>query len=99
MAHRIAVQARADLDEIWAYIARESGSEAIADRLIDSIINRFYLLASHPHLGRARDDDLGRSRRSFPVGDYLIVYRVVGVDVHILRVVHSRRNLPALFNR
>jgi plasmid stabilization system protein ParE len=68
---------------IWTYIARESGSETIADRLIDSITNRFHLLSSHPHLGRARDDDLGRGRRSFPVGAYIIVYRVVGADVRI----------------
>jgi hypothetical protein len=34
-AHRLALQARADLDEIWTYVARESGSEAVADRLID----------------------------------------------------------------
>jgi hypothetical protein len=27
------------------------------------------------------------------------VYRVVGADVQILRMVHSRRNLAALFGR
>ncbi|HEY3846175.1 MAG TPA: type II toxin-antitoxin system RelE/ParE family toxin [Acetobacteraceae bacterium] len=99
MVHRLAAQAYADLDEIWTYTAGGSGSETIADRLIDSITNRFYLLASHPHLGRARDDDLGRGRRSFPVGEYIIIYRVVGADVRVLRVVHGRRNLAALFGR
>jgi hypothetical protein len=29
----------------------------IAGRLIDSITERFYLLASHPHIGRQRDAD------------------------------------------
>jgi len=37
MVHRLAARAYADLDEIWTYIVGESGSEAIADRLIDSI--------------------------------------------------------------
>ena len=30
----------------------------IADRLIDAITDRFYLLARQPHMGRARDEDL-----------------------------------------
>lgn len=99
MAHRLAPRARADLDEIWQYLARESRSEAIADRQIDAITERFYLLATHPHIGRARDDDLGQGRRSFPVGQYVIVYRIAGADVRILRVVHGRRDLSAFFGR
>lgn len=35
--------------------------------------------------------------RSFPVGEYVIVYCVDGRDVLILRVVHGRRDLEALF--
>lgn len=97
MVHRLARQARQDLDDIWVYLARESGSEAIADRQIDAIIERFHLLADHPRIGRARDDNLGRGRRSFPVDQYVIVYRVVSRDVRILRVVHGRRDLHALF--
>jgi plasmid stabilization system protein ParE len=41
-------------NNIWYYVAKESGSIEIADRLIDSITERFYLLASHPHIGRHR---------------------------------------------
>ena len=51
MAHRLAPQAEAELDNIWYYVAKESGSIEIADRLIDSITERFYLLARHPHMG------------------------------------------------
>jgi len=43
MAHRVARPAANDLDEIWYYVAKESGSVEIADRLIDSITNRFLL--------------------------------------------------------
>jgi|SRR6516225_4615113 toxin ParE1/3/4 len=99
MAHRLGLQARADLDEIWVYVVRETGSEAVADRQVDAITSRFTLLAEHPRMGRARDEDLGRGRRSFPVDDYVIVYRIVNADVQILRVVHGRRNLAALFGR
>ena len=99
MAHRLSPQARADLDNIWDYIARNSGSLDIADRQIDSITARFYLLTSHPRIGRARDEDLGKGLRSFPVGNYVIVYRIERSGVKILRIAHGRQNLEALFGR
>jgi plasmid stabilization system protein ParE len=68
MAHRVAPEAEAELDNIWYYVARESGSTEVADRLIDSITERFYLLACHPHIGRDRAEDLGFGLRSFPRG-------------------------------
>ena len=40
MAHRLAPKAETDLDDIWLYAAKESGSVEIADRLIDSITDR-----------------------------------------------------------
>jgi hypothetical protein len=43
MAHRLAPEAEAELDDIWYYIATESGSIEIADRVIDSITDRFLL--------------------------------------------------------
>ena len=97
MAHHVAQQAAADLDNIWYYVAKESGSIEIADQLIDSITERFFLLAGHPYIGRRRDDDFGIGLRSFPVGEYVIVYLAADKDVLILRVVHGRRDLEELF--
>jgi toxin ParE1/3/4 len=97
MAHRVASQASADLDNIWHYVAKESASIEIADQLIDSIAERFFLLAGHPYLGRPRDDDFGIGLRSFPVGEYVIVYLVEDKDVLILRGVHGRRDMEELF--
>jgi toxin ParE1/3/4 len=97
MAHRVSRKAEADLDDIWVYVATESGSLEIANRLVDSITDRFLLLATHPYAGRERNDDLGPGRRSFPVGEYVIIYRIEGGDVMILRVAHGRRDLEALF--
>jgi hypothetical protein len=37
MAHRLVPGAEVELDEIWLWTAKESGSVDIADRLIDSI--------------------------------------------------------------
>jgi toxin ParE1/3/4 len=95
MAHLRAPEADFDLDDIWYYVATRSGSTDIADRLIDSITSRFELLAQHPLAGRSRDGDLRGGLRSFPVGEYVVIYRVEHEDVVILRVLQGNRDLPA----
>jgi toxin ParE1/3/4 len=99
MAHRLAEQAEADLDDIWWRIANESGSVAIAQDVVACITERFHLLARPPESGRARDEDLGPGRRSFPVKSYIIVYTVVDGDVLILRVAHGSRDLKSWMGR
>ena len=99
MAHRLAPEAEAELDDIWYYIARESHSIEIADRAVDSITDRFFLLATYPHVGRRRDEDLLPGLRSFPVGEYVIIYRVEAADVLILRVLRGSRDIEALLRR
>lgn len=68
----------------------------MADRLIDAITDRFSLLASNPHIGRKRDEDLRLGLRSFPVGEYIILYRIGGEDVLILHVTRGSRDIPKL---
>ena len=51
-------QAEAELDGIWIYIARETGSTDTATRVVENITDRFWLLARYPYMGRRRDDDL-----------------------------------------
>src|SRR5450755_2762670 len=97
MAHRLAPHAERDLDDIWYYVAKESGSIEIANRLIDTITDRFFMLSGFPYIGRARDEDFGPGCRSVIVGEYVIVYCVENGDVLILRVAHGRRDLETLF--
>ena len=99
MAHRLAPEAEPELDDIWYYVAKESGSIDIADRLVDSITERFYLLARHPHIGRRRDEDLRPGLRSFPVGEYVIIYRVEEDEVLILHVYRGSRDIEALLRQ
>lgn len=75
MSHRLSPAAEAELDEIWCYIARESGRPEVAGRVIESITERFYLLATYPQLGRRRDE-LRPGLRSFAAGNYVILYRL-----------------------
>jgi toxin ParE1/3/4 len=96
VAHRLSPEANDDLDAIVSSIANSGGNLRIAEKIIFSIFERFFLLASYPYLGKARDVDLGEGRRSYIVGNYVIVYRIDDGDVLILRVIHARRDIESL---
>jgi plasmid stabilization system protein ParE len=57
MAHRLSPQAESDLESLWQYVAADSASWEIADRLIESITSRFLLITRYPGIGRSRDQD------------------------------------------
>ncbi len=97
MAHHLAPHTERDLDNIWLYVAKESGSIEIANRLIDTITDRCATLGSFPYIGRSRDEDFGPGCRSLAVGEYVIVYCVENDDALILPIVHGRRDLERLF--
>ena len=75
MIHLVAPEAESDLLDIWRHISRES-SARIADRLIDSIIERFLLLSSHSFAGRPRND-LRKDLRAFPIRPYVIFIELI----------------------
>jgi toxin ParE1/3/4 len=97
MRIRLAPQARDDLDAIWLYVARESGSQFLATRAVSSVTDKFEFFAKFPYIGKA----LGSSQRpnvhTFPVNNYLIFYRVKPGEIRILRVIHTSSNAPAVF--
>ena len=86
--------ARADLDEIWFYIAQDNPSAA--DKVVVSIVSRFPKLAAMPQMGRRRED-ISADLRSFPVGRHVIFYRLFENGVEVARVLHGARDLPPLF--
>lgn len=99
MTHRVAPEVSADLDGIWYYIVKQSsGNVAAADRIVDSITDRFYLLGQHPRIGRTRDHDLRPGLRSYAVGDYLIIYTLDGEEAVILYVFDGRRDIARLLD-
>ncbi len=87
--------ARSDLTEIWDYIADDN--ETQADAFIDRIDQKFQTLASHPNMGRYREE-LAEGLRSFPIGRHVIFYRVISGGIEIVRVLHGSRDLNAIFN-
>jgi toxin ParE1/3/4 len=88
-------RAQADLDDIWLHVALDNPSAA--DRLIDRIIARGQSLAGYPQLGPARPE-IAPDARALIVGDYLLLYRVEGLDAVVVRVVHGARRLTELFD-
>jgi toxin ParE1/3/4 len=87
--------ARRDLIEIWDYIAEDS--ETRADAFIETVDRKFQTLAKHPGMGRMRDE-LEAGVRSFPVGKYIIFYCAIPDGVEIVRVLHSARDVEAIFH-
>lgn len=91
---RRTVQAEEDLIDIWLYIAPDN--PGAADRLLDEIEGKFSLLADQPQLGPARPD-IAEECRYFPVGNYLILYRIIPDGIEVVRVVQGSRRLENLF--
>lgn len=88
--YRVSKDAEKDLDEIFAYWAQRANPDA-AERLIDAIVERFWLLAEYPEAGR-ECDDIAKDVRCFPAGKYLIYYRRVRRGVEIAHVFRGARN-------
>jgi toxin ParE1/3/4 len=87
-------RAQSDLAEIWNYIA--DADEMGADAFIDTIDLKFQALRERPNMGRARDE-LAEGLRSFPVGRYVIFYRILSEGIEIVRVLHGARDLAPIF--
>jgi len=92
---RLAPEARADIQEIWTYIANDN-LEA-AGRVRKAFLDSCRQLAKHPRLGHRRSDLTTREDVIFwPVYSYLIVYRPRTKPLQILRVLHGKRDVRSV---
>ena len=91
---RISQRARADLIDIWSYIADDSVTNA--DAFIDKLYEAIEALGRHPGSGRHRDE-LAPGIQSFPFGRYIIFYRAVTNAIEIVRVLHGARDIENIF--
>jgi toxin ParE1/3/4 len=97
MRIRLAPQARADLDAIWLYIARESSSEATATRAVGAITDKFGLLTKFPFIGKSLESDLRPNVRILLANNYLIFYSVKSGEIRILRIIQASRDAYDIF--
>src|SRR5579862_7560689 len=86
--------AEQDYRDIWRYIAADNPDAA--DRLLRLFDAKLDLYANNPGMGTAREA-LAPGLRSFPVGNYLVFYRIAQDGVELVRVLHGARDLKALF--
>ena len=93
---RFSEVAKQDLRDIWRGLAEYSGLD-FADRALATIESKFRLLAQFPSSGRVRDDLL-IDLRSYPAGDFVIFYRILEPTVEVVRVLHGRRDIDAIFD-
>ncbi len=91
----LAIEASADLQAIWDYLAPRSATGA--RRTIDRIDARFQLLQQSPESGELRTD-IRVDARQVIVQPYVVYYRLEPGVVRILRVIHGAREMPAAFD-
>ena len=97
MIARISRRAERDMDAIWDYIAQDSVMSA--DRVDESFRNAVQLLVAFPWIGHEREDVRNPAYRFWNVFNYVIVYRVRGRILIVVRVLHGHRDLSKLFRR
>jgi len=90
MRYRVSENGERDLDEIFSYWAERASLE-IADRIIDKITDRFWVLREHPDAGKA-SEGIAAGVKCFPAGKYLIYYRATRRGTDILHVFCGARD-------
>ena len=89
-------EARQDLLDIWAYIARQS-APSIADTFLARIVGAMEVIAYAPHIGRERSEFPG-SPRSVAIRPYVIFYDPLPEEdgIRVWRVLHGARDLERI---
>lgn len=93
---RITSPARNDLRQIRAYLTKYSPEAA--SYITQEIRTRLALLADQPGIGHVRADLTSADVLFFSVRSYMVIYRVTGSEVQILRVLHGARDLESFLD-
>jgi len=84
-----------DIFEVSVYMAQNRGVAA-AQRFIDTINQKFQLLAESARLGRSREE-LAPGLRSLPFSKYVIFYRPISGGILVVPVLHGARDITSVF--
>ena len=84
-----------DLEDIAAFIALDNPRRAVS--FTREFRAKFLELKKHPQFYRLRPD-IGEDARAGSVGNYAILFRVLGDVVRIARVVFGGRDLSDIFD-
>lgn len=90
-------EALIELDEIWEYIARDDVEAA--ERFVAKLLDACELLARNPLAGHTRKDLTESSFLFWPVGKYLIIYRILENSIEIVAVSQGTHDIPSYLRR
>ena len=91
---KVAATAEQDLQDILEYVSQNN--LPAADKLIRDIVRKFAFLRDNPQAGILRSR-LMINLRSFVTRNYFIFYLPIENGIEILRVLHSSRDIEAIF--
>jgi plasmid stabilization system protein ParE len=92
--------AKADIFDIWSYIAQDS--EHAADRVEAAIYDACAFLAEAPLRGHSRPELTTRSLRFWALTRYpnfTVVYRPETAPLQVIAVLHGKRNIRGILKQ
>ena len=90
-------KAESDIDNLVKYVSKDNPRSALS--LSKAIQQTCSLTSEMPLIGRVADDIILDEIRFLPVikfPNYLIFYTLLKKSILIIRVLHSKRDIPAL---
>jgi plasmid stabilization system protein ParE len=93
----IGAAAELDLEAIWEYIAEDNVDAA--DRWIGKLFEAFDAIEQAPGIGHTRADLTSYPILFWPVGAYLVLYRVQSERIEIVAVTQGARDIPAFLRQ
>ena len=85
-----------DLDDIADFIAQDNPVRAVT--FIQDIRTKFFDIRRNPFIYQLRPD-IGEEARMATVGNYAVLFRIMGDVVRIERVAYGGRDLPGILDQ
>lgn len=95
---QLAEDAILDIDAIWLFLLHREGLDR-ADRVVTELFQSFDLLAEIPNSGHRRRDLTDQDVLFYKIFSYLIIYRLASRPLHILAVLHGKRNVGRILRQ
>jgi plasmid stabilization system protein ParE len=94
-AYQLSAEARLDVLQIWNYLAEHETLD-LADSIIADIELAIHRIVATPGIGHIRSDLTKRDVLFYRIHSYLIIYRPKIDPLHIIRVLHSARDIKSV---
>jgi antitoxin ParD1/3/4 len=92
--------AKADIFEIWSFIANHS--EGAADRVEQAIYDACAFVAEAPMRGHSRADLTSRPLRFWTITrypNYSVVYKAETSPIQVVAIIHGKRNIRRVLKK